>query len=243
MISIIIPTKNEESILGVLLGSLAEQDCASELEVVVADAFSTDKTREIAKMHAKHFNSLLVVDGGFQSVGRNNGARVASGEILFFIDADMYVPDKDFISKSVSHMKKNDLHIAPTYLKPMSEKKLDKLMVGSYNFVLYLSRYVVRPLGAMCIACTKEAFVVGGGYPEDVIMNEDHDFVLHTSKKFKYGIIPFHAHFSIRRFDKEGRLGLMRKYFKATYHNVIHGPIRKPIFDYEYDYKNINKNK
>lgn len=241
MISIIIPTKNEESILGVLLGSLAQQDCAAELEVVVADAFSTDQTRELARSFSNRFHSLLIIDGGFQGVARNKGAKVSSGDILFFIDADMYLPDEKFISKSVRYMRENNLHIAPVYLRPISRKILDKFLVGSYNVIVFLSKYFVRPLGAQCIICTKEAFLGAGGYPEDVIMAEDHDFVFNTSRKYKYGVVPFTIHASVRRFDKEGRWGLVWKYLMSTYHVLFIGPIKKPFFDYEYDYKDVKK--
>lgn len=234
MISIIIPAYNEEKIIGVLLTSLAKQDCAKNLEVMVADAFSKDRTRDVAKSYGHNFHSLIVVDGGMPGPGRNKGARASSGEIIFFIDADLYIEEKDFISKSVEYFKKHNLGIAPTYLAPISRRLIDKFLVGFYNFVLYLSKYIIRPLGAMCIMCTKEAFLGAGGYPEDVIMNEDHDFVLNTSKKFKYGVVPFYIQFSVRRLDKEGRPGLAWKYTQATYHNVIHGPIRKPIFEYEF---------
>ena len=43
--SIIIPTYNEEEYLPILLDSIKEQDF-SDYEVIVADANSTDKTRE-----------------------------------------------------------------------------------------------------------------------------------------------------------------------------------------------------
>lgn len=244
MISVVIPAYNEEKIIGTLLSSLSKQDCAKSLEVVVADAFSKDKTRDIARSYSQYFNSLIVVDGGMPGPGRNSGARASRGEIIFFIDADLSILEQDFISKALAYFKKNNFEIAPTYLSPISSRLLDHFLVASYNFILYLSKYIVRPLGAMCIICTREAFLGGGGYPEDVFMNEDHDFVLNTSRKYKYGVVPFSIRFSVRRFDKEGRLGLAWKYLQATYYNVIHGPIRKPIFEYEFgDYtKNEDKN-
>ena len=70
ILSIIIPTYNEEEYLPVLLESIKEQSF-DDYEVIVADANSTDKTREIAKEYG-----CIVVDGGLPAVGRNNGARI-----------------------------------------------------------------------------------------------------------------------------------------------------------------------
>ena len=77
--SIIIPTYNEEEYLPVLLESIKKQDF-DDYEVIVADANSTDRTREIAEEYG-----CIVVDGGLPGVGRNNGARVAKGEYLLFL--------------------------------------------------------------------------------------------------------------------------------------------------------------
>jgi glycosyltransferase involved in cell wall biosynthesis len=233
MISIIIPTYNEEKIIGILLKSLSEQDIAGELEVVVSDAFSKDKTREVSMGYAKYFSNFLIVDGGMPSVGRNNGAKASSGSILFFMDADLFVPEKDFVSKSAKYFREKGLGIATVYLKPQSDKIFDKMMMGFYSFVLYFSKYF-RALGAMCIVADRKVFETAGGYPEDVIMNEDHDLMLKASKIGKYAVMPFSVYFPVRRFDKEGRLMLILKYAKATYYNLIFGPIKKPIFKYEF---------
>jgi len=67
-VSIIIPALNEEKTLPVLLDSIKAQDF-SDYEVIVADANSKDRTREIAAEYG-----CRVVDGGLPAVGRNAGA-------------------------------------------------------------------------------------------------------------------------------------------------------------------------
>ena len=83
MVSIIIPTLNEEEYIGHLLDCLQKQTF-NNLEIIVADANSKDRTVEIAQMYR-----AKVVKGGRSAVGRNNGAAVAHGEILLFLDADI----------------------------------------------------------------------------------------------------------------------------------------------------------
>lgn len=76
--SIVIPTYNEEEYLPKLLESIKMQSY-DDYEIIVADANSNDRTREIAEEYG-----CIVVEGGLPAVGRNNGAKVAKGEIILF---------------------------------------------------------------------------------------------------------------------------------------------------------------
>ena len=88
--SVVIPTFNEEKYLPLLLKDL-ESQTFKDFEVIVSDANSTDSTRSIAKNYG-----ATVCDGGLPSVGRNNGAKIAKGDILIFLDADVRIKN-DFI--------------------------------------------------------------------------------------------------------------------------------------------------
>ena len=70
MISIIIPTLNEEAYLPKLLRSIHGQHF-KDMEVIVADAGSKDKTVQIAKAHG-----CKITPGGLPGKGRNEGARL-----------------------------------------------------------------------------------------------------------------------------------------------------------------------
>lgn len=231
MISIVVPAYNEEKFISTLLESLAAQEIDEPLEVVIADANSKDKTREVAKSFRDKFSKLTIVDGGLPAIGRNKGARASSGNPMVFLDADMEVPDRAFLARNVGYFRLHNFGAATTKLVPQSRNWLDKFMVGFYNMLLRPAVFI-RPLGSMCIVATREVFEKVGGYPEDVIMAEDHDFVLKCSKVGKYGILPVPTHFHVRRFDKEGRWGLALMYLKATAMRVFRGPIKK--FDYEF---------
>ena len=85
MISVIIPTFNEESSLEALLADLRAQPV--ETEVIVADGSSTDATVAIAARYA-----CVVESERRRGRQLNLAARVARGEILFFLHADVRLP-------------------------------------------------------------------------------------------------------------------------------------------------------
>src|SRR5687768_1992393 len=122
MLSIVIPTINEEEYLPNLLESIKKQNF-KDYEIIVADAGSKDKTVEIAQKHG-----CTIVPGGLPAKGRNNGAKAARGELLFFLDADTVLPAR-FFEKSLYEFNKRNLSIASFCLRPYPENKLIYFLV------------------------------------------------------------------------------------------------------------------
>lgn len=87
MISVIIPTFNEEKALPATLEGLLQQP--GDYEVIVADGGSTDRTLAIAQDEARV--RVLTAPKGRASQ-MNAGARAARGEWLLFLHADTLLP-------------------------------------------------------------------------------------------------------------------------------------------------------
>lgn len=87
MISIIIPTYNEESIIEKTLVHLNSLQCVCEKEIIVVDGGSSDDTIFIASKYARVVSSIK---GKANQL--NEGAKISKGDILFFVHADMFVP-------------------------------------------------------------------------------------------------------------------------------------------------------
>lgn len=85
MISVIIPTYNEESTLEVLLQQLCREPGAGE--VLVADGSSTDGTVRLAQRYAR-----VVVSERNRGVQLNRAVHQARGEVLLFLHADVQLP-------------------------------------------------------------------------------------------------------------------------------------------------------
>lgn len=83
--SIVIPTRNRAQDLDNCLKSIKGQTFQN-YEVIIVDDNSTDNTKEISKK----FNTRYIYhkERTGQSIGKNDGAKAAKGEILVFIDDD-----------------------------------------------------------------------------------------------------------------------------------------------------------
>jgi glycosyltransferase involved in cell wall biosynthesis len=89
-ISFIVPAYNEEVMLGATLATLADaaRSLALPFEVVVVNDASTDRTAAVARTQGAQ-----VLDVDLHKIGavRNAGARIATGDLLVFVDADTLV--------------------------------------------------------------------------------------------------------------------------------------------------------
>jgi glycosyltransferase involved in cell wall biosynthesis len=227
MLSIIIPTYNEEKYLPRLLNSISEQPV--ELEVIVADNNSTDKTRSIAQKY-----DCKVVDGGSPGKGRNNGARKANGSILLFLDADVTLPD-DFLIRALREFKKRKLDIATCLFKLQKKQKaVDNLILSSGNMMLYSMQFFDPHATGAFLLCKKKLFIMLGGFNEKLKQAEDHDFVKRADKIGKFGVLNKGIYIDMRRFEREGRLKVLKKYLKSELYRKVNGDIDIDIFDYEY---------
>ena len=63
LLTIVVPSKNEEGYIGNLLQSLSEQWYIEGVQIYVADAQSTDRTREIVNSYKDRLN-VDVIEGG-----------------------------------------------------------------------------------------------------------------------------------------------------------------------------------
>lgn len=101
LVSIIVTTRNEQDVIKKLLISVVRQTYQN-IEIIVVDNNSSDKTREIAKRFTKKIFNF----GPERSAQRNFGAKVAKGEYLLFIDADMEL-SKDVVKECVELIEVN----------------------------------------------------------------------------------------------------------------------------------------
>jgi glycosyltransferase involved in cell wall biosynthesis len=230
MISIIIPTFNEEDFLPHLLGSLKKQTYG-DYEVIVSDNHSSDNTRSVA-LEA----GAMVVDGGSPACGRNNGARIAHSDWLLFLDADVVLPP-NFLEEAIAEIEKQGLSVASCFVLPLSDKKTDKLLHGVANQYLWVTKRFSPHAPGFCIFIKKKLHQSLNGFDEKIKLAEDHDYVSRAGKVAKFDFLQnVRIPVSVRRLDKDGRLRVSVKYIAVEAHRAILGPIYSEIFRYKFGY-------
>ena len=192
-ISIIIPVLNEAATIQDTLYSLN----SSEVEVIVVDGGSQDKTVKLAQAQGA---KIICATAG-RADQMNKGATVATGEILLFLHADTRLPAdyQALIEKTLAQ---------PGTVAGAFELKIDgkgRMLRLVEKMVNMRSRFLSLPYGDQAIFIKANLFREIGGFPALPIM-EDFELVRHLSRLGKIAIAPAAAITSGRRWQKLGVL-------------------------------------
>jgi len=104
-VSFIMPTLNAEALLDNCLASIARQTYPRDrYEIILADAHSTDATRETAK----NYGAMVIDDDGKNmEEGKRLALHHARGEFIVFVDADNEITHPDYIELAVKALAAN----------------------------------------------------------------------------------------------------------------------------------------
>jgi len=230
MLSIVIPTKNEEKYLPKLLESIKRQSF-TDYEIIVADNGSHDRTREIAET----FN-CKIVQGGLPGAGRNRGAEAAAGEIILFLDADTELPDADFLKDGLAEFKERNLAMGVP-IAVTEGNYLDRLFFRWWNYFVASSQFVKPLAGGWCIFVKKDLHQKLGGFDEKLMLGEDSDYAQRGVKlgKFRF-MLNVKVMASPRRLKKEGYLKVFLQDVGNGIYLLTHGKMdEENRFGYEFD--------
>lgn len=176
-LSIIIPTLEEEKVIGATLAALRFPQAH---EIIVSDGGSSDRTVEIARPLADQ----VLESSGRQTIaqGRNAGAAVARGAFLVFLDADCTLENPEEFFRAALAQFETDPRLAGLTVQirvlPELETLGDKLIFGLTNAVTRFGNNVRgtgdSPGGEFQMV-RAAAFRSLGGYREDLVTCEDRD--------------------------------------------------------------------
>ena len=204
LLTIVIPSRNEELYIKNLLDSLRKQRI-SGARVIVADC-STDNTRQVIKENSGFLN-VEIIDGGPVAEARNRAAKLATTPYILFIDADVILFDAYVIRDALTLMENENLDLLTGNIKCYDADT--KAAMGFYIFnkvnsvLKYFSPFAV---GAFMLT-RRDRFEEFGGFNEKLSTSEDYFLSrMYSTKKFR--IIDHYFGQDSRRFKKMGYFGM-----------------------------------
>lgn len=231
MISIIIPTLNEEHYLPKLLSSIKNQ-AYSDFEIIISDGGSTDNTKKIALDN----NCKFISDSKHHhhSWQRNNGADIALGDILIFFDADTILQD-GFLEKVINEFESRNLFGAGFYIHFSPNKPSYNVYSFLYNFFCFFRQYFApASIGAGIIA-RRETHNLIKGFDTEIYVAEDYDYCYRISRQGKFRMIKsIKLLYSSRRLEKEGGLAVGLKWGFMALYTLFNFKIKKKIIKYDF---------
>lgn len=211
MLSIIIPTLNEEKLLPGLLEQLHQSTLRDsfEYEVIVSDGGSSDRTLEVCK----DFNVKICREPYHKSnniaSGRNYGASFANGDVLLFINADIRFHEPEKLFHFILHEFKQSESIAMTCFVevfPEVRRVSDIIFHFMYNNYFVLINKLGIGMGrGECQVIKRAVFESLSGYRVHLAAGEDFDLFRRAAHQGKILFMrKFKVFESPRRYRKYG---------------------------------------
>lgn len=204
-VSIIIPTLNEAENIGRLIDYLNATADKSLSEIIVVDAHSSDNTERVALQHGARVVQSLKRG---RSVQMNVGAKIAKGDILYFVHADCFPP--------------------PTYLSDILEAFTEGYPMGCYRyrfdserFLLKINAFFTRfdPIfcrgGDETLFVERTVFEALNCFDERFCIMEEYDFIKRARAQYRFKIIPKYAIVSARKYETNTWWQVQKANFKV----------------------------
>jgi len=203
LVSVIIPTKNNERTIDRCLFTIKNQSY-NNIELIVVDNHSTDKTLEIAKKYA----NKIYTKGPERSAQRNFGAKKAKGKYLLIHDSDIYF-HKDSVKECVELAEKRNCKAIILPEKSIGEGYWTKVKAFERSF------YVGNDLIEAARFFDRKTYLEIGGYDEELTACEDWDLTI----RFRQNKHPI-LRTKLFLLHDEGKLNLFGSSKKKSYYSI-----------------------
>ena len=235
LVSVVVTTKNEEKHIENCLKSVKVQTYPN-IEIIVVDNNSTDRTKEIAKK----YTHLVFNKGPERSAQRNFGMiEVAQGKYVMYVDADMIL-SPTLIEDCVYEMK-NDQDLVALYIP--------EIVLGQ-GFWSKVRRFERRFYDGTVIDCVRfirrDAFVKVGGFDLSMTGPEDWDLDKKIRQAGKVKLLK-NKRKGVDSFEKWELYNLIKKngvnpenYGSVIYHNEAEFDLKRYLQKKAYYAKSFN---
>jgi rSAM/selenodomain-associated transferase 2/rSAM/selenodomain-associated transferase 1 len=193
VISVVVPTLNERSMLASALHSATNDG----VEIIVADGGSTDGTAGVAEA----VGAKVLTTRASRPEQMNVGAKASAGRILIFLHADTQLP-WGFAGAAFDGL------LDRTAVGGAYRFATDSNLPGMHlitRLVQFRSHRLGLPYGDQALFCRRDEFEALGGY-RPLAIAEDMDLVRRLRLKGRLVILPNETVTSARRWERVGAL-------------------------------------
>ncbi len=182
-VSVLIPARNEEKNIGNLLNDLQHLTYRN-LEIIVFDDLSKDRTAEIVEKHATEDRRIKMIRStGLPAgwLGKNFAcyslSQVSTGDFLLFLDADVRI-NGNIIENTVNEMNRYHLGLLSVFPKQIMATKGEQITIPVMNYILL----TLLPLIFVRISPFSQHAAANGQY---MLFNRNYYKGLQPHEKFK----------------------------------------------------------
>ncbi len=203
MISVIIPTYNEEAAIAGTIHYLKDNSGIAIKEIIVADGGSLDNTIYSARQAGA---TVITCTTKGRAAQMNAGAAMATGDILYFLHADT-LPPKDFAIQVTQAHKAG--YLMGCY----------RLQFDYHHWFLKANSWFTRfdvnafRFGDQSLFADKKIFTLSGGFNEKLIMLEDQEIITRLRKHGEFIVTPATVITSSRKYIRNGIYKTQAVYF------------------------------
>ena len=237
--SVVIPTLNEEKTIGFLLRDICNQTKPPE-EVIIVDAGSTDKTKQVVEKYIAQLNKELVTKNVLikfvaskPPVGKQRtvGCKLAQFENVCFFDADVRLEPNFFKELSELKQKQGFTTACPKYIpfsavandfqenknvkvKPAKSQLHIRAVYAAFNFLFKIGqdRY---PSGAGSCIITTKTVAEKVGWFQAKYLSDDIAYIRHAAP-YGFSMLPLNVYVSDRRWRMYGFFPTLFTYIKMS---------------------------
>lgn len=227
-VSVIVPCYNEEATIQLLLEAIDAQTYPrQDIEVIIADGMSSDRTRQrIAEFQARHPDlAVRIVDNSRRNIpaGLNCAIQAARGEIIIRLDAHC-MPHTDYFAGCISALEQGkgdnvggvwEIQAGGTswQARAIAVAAAHPLGVGDarYRYTETAQQVDTVPFGAYRRSLVEKI----GFYDENLLTNEDYEFNVRVRQSG--GVIWLDPAIRSVYFARDTYTGLVRQYARYGY--------------------------
>ncbi|HXP53139.1 MAG TPA: glycosyltransferase family 2 protein [Bacteroidia bacterium] len=184
-VSIVIPCRNEEKFIAKVLDNVIGQDYdKNQMEVLVMDGMSNDKTRSILAEYTKKYSFVKVLDNpnGKTPCALNIGIKASAGDPVIRIDAHSLYAN-DYIKKILETFNETNADIVGGPMRPVGEGNLQlavayatSTMFGIGDSKFHDENHSGYVDSVYLGAWRRKIFDETGYFDENLIRNQDDEF-------------------------------------------------------------------